>query len=236
MDQRQRNLRIVELALEMMELPENATLAQMVSTSEALYDRVWRWFNSDNIEAHKQMGDILNVGEQLLKDVGEAIKSAPHNVGPGIVHAVDLSAQHDPTPVTELPVEPGKSWSRGPAEKGIKWGTGWVSPTNTKMPQGFSERRSSGWYVKGHQAEIMRLFVGEHGRVHASFNTIVKKVKIPNGPSQKPHTPIHSLIRRGLLYEVSRHVYAMTPRGKVWCEWMGYTPAGNPNIIETVAE
>lgn len=222
MDQRQRNLRIMELALEMMELPAEATLGQMVDTAEAIYSRVERWFNSD-------------IADTMFEKAASAItQSGSATQAPA--ESIDLSAPDDAQPITQLPVEPGKSWTRGPAEKGIKWGTGWVSPANTSMPKGYDERRSAGWYVKGHQADIMRLFVGEHGRVHISFNTIVKKVKIPNGPSQKPHTPIHSLIRRGLIYEVSKHVYAMTPRGKVWCEWMGYTPAANPNSIETVAE
>lgn len=218
MDQRTRNLRIMELAMDFMDQQQHESLGQIVDHADKIYEQCYRWFKADM--ARIDVAQIVAVGTQLIDAVA----------GPSLMDETDAA------PVTQLPVEPGKSWTRGPAEKGIKWGTGWVSPANTNMPKGYDERRSAGWYVKGHQADIMRLFVGEHGRVHISFNTIVKKVKIPNGPSQKPHTPIHSLIRRGLIYEVSKHVYAMTPRGKVWCEWMGYTPAVNPNSIETVAE
>lgn len=216
MDQRTRNLRSMEIAMEIMDLPADATLGQMVDRADAIYDRIYRWFVGD--QAAKDLAAIINVTEQVFRDVGVL----------------------EPAPLPDLPIEPGKQRQVAtPTPKGVHWGTSWVSPKNTELPPDHRSRIMSGWALNGPQQDVINVFCGPNGHVHASLATIVKKARLSanhKGGFSKPRTAINSLIRRGLLFEEGKGVYTLTPRGRMFAEFKGWTPSVNPDDVKAVTE
>jgi hypothetical protein len=153
-----------------------------------------------------------------------------------------------PDPVT--PYQPrgvAPDTTRMPKPAGTQWHTDFVNPNNTVMPKDWIEKVWSGWALNGNQQAVMKMMTGEKGRYTLGIKSITNyirkygKVKPGQDPSArkhiKPHTLTNSLIRRGLVMELDRDVFILTPRGTLYVrEMLGVEPTPRLTAVEAVAD
>jgi hypothetical protein len=134
--------------------------------------------------------------------------------------------------------------TRALTERGIQWGTGWVDPQNMEIPEPGLQRNWSGWHgLNENQRWVMQSFCGDRGRYTLGVHAVIARIKKHSTHRDaekrkhiKPHYLMHSMSRRGLVVEIDKDVWTLSPRGQMFVrEVFGLEPTEKADGVSSVA-
>jgi Mn-dependent DtxR family transcriptional regulator len=98
--------------------------------------------------------------------------------------------------------------------------------------------------MNANQKWVLSSLCGEKGRYTLGVHSVINRIKkhatttSKNGERKhiKPHYLMHSLSRRGLVTEIDKDVWILTPRGQVYVrEVLRMEPTGKADGVSSVA-
>jgi hypothetical protein len=126
------------------------------------------------------------------------------------------------SPSAEAKMQPTDS-ARALSDGGIQWGSHWLNPNNVDVPDRGMQRVWAGWRLNDNQKWVMQYFCGEKGHYTLGVQAVIAYIKKNGGKGKggerkhiKPHYLMHSMSRRGLVTEIDKDVWILTPRGQMY--------------------
>jgi|SRR5580765_4808008 len=209
---------LIVLSIDLIQCGYKEPTSKVVALASALYERGYR----PPVEATASLG--AEYPEAAPQTAPVAVPVAAPSVERAVGERVQTSAHGPGRPITD---------------KGTQWGTDWVNPHNTIPPKNWQEKEWSGWSIGARSKGIMAVFSGESGRRTATLDLIAKKARLnttQRGNFPKPRYAIRGLVAKGLLMEVDRDIWTISPRGELFLQMqMHVEPAPKHDGVDAVA-
>jgi hypothetical protein len=113
-----------------------------------------------------------------------------------------------------------------------------------EIPEPGLQRNWSGWHgLNENQRWVMQSFCGDRGRYTLGVHAVIARIKKHSTHRDaekrkhiKPHYLMHSMSRRGLVVEIDKDVWTLSPRGQMFVrEVFGLEPTEKADGVSSVA-
>jgi hypothetical protein len=209
---------LIVLSIDLIQCGYNEPTSKVLALASALYERGYRPPAEEGASLGAEYPEAAPLAAPAAVPVVERVIERP------VGERVQTSAHGPGRPITA---------------KGTQWGTDWVNPHNTIPPKNWQEKEWSGWGLNVRNKNILAVFSGENGRRTATLDLIAKKARLnitQRGNFPKPRYAIRGLVAKGLLLEVDRDIWTISPRGELYLQMQLHVePAPKHDGVDAVA-